>query len=238
MRPGSPPSAAWWCASTTTALQFPLHQDAVGDSGGERHPRHSGRRHPQADPLHPRRRQPARAHLTGADTPREEALERCATPAAPRRGSPGQLQKALVFPHRQPPLQRGGGGLRHQAQHRPLAERRGAAMSRWCPGTPPRTRSSPCSRTGCSSPTARATRRMWRRSSSWCAPCAGELPIFGICLGHQLISLAYGARTYKLKFGHRGGNHPVKNLDTGKIEITSQNHSYAVDAESLCRAPA
>lgn len=61
----------------------------------------------------------------------------------------------------------------------------------------------------------------------------GKYPIFGICLGHQMISLAYGARTYKMKFGHRGGNHPVKNLLTGKIEITSQNHSYAVDAESL-----
>ena len=61
----------------------------------------------------------------------------------------------------------------------------------------------------------------------------GKLPIFGICLGHQIISLAYGAKTYKLKFGHRGGNHPVKNLETGKLEITSQNHSYAVDAKSL-----
>ena len=61
----------------------------------------------------------------------------------------------------------------------------------------------------------------------------GKYPIFGICLGHQIISLAYGARTYKLKFGHRGGNHPVKNLLTGKIEITSQNHSYAVDWDSL-----
>lgn len=61
----------------------------------------------------------------------------------------------------------------------------------------------------------------------------GRIPIFGICLGHQMISLAYGARTFKLKFGHRGGNHPVKNLDTGRIEITSQNHSYAVDMESL-----
>lgn len=61
----------------------------------------------------------------------------------------------------------------------------------------------------------------------------GKYPIFGICLGHQLISLAYGAKTYKLKFGHRGGNHPVKNLKTGKIEITSQNHSYAVDENSL-----
>jgi len=61
----------------------------------------------------------------------------------------------------------------------------------------------------------------------------GRLPIFGICLGHQIISLAYGAETYKLKFGHRGGNHPVRNLQTGKIEITSQNHSYAVAGESL-----
>ncbi|MCI8611176.1 MAG: glutamine-hydrolyzing carbamoyl-phosphate synthase small subunit [Clostridiales bacterium] len=61
----------------------------------------------------------------------------------------------------------------------------------------------------------------------------GKYPIFGICLGHQIISLAYGARTYKLKFGHRGGNHPVRNLENGKIEITSQNHSYAVDAGSL-----
>lgn len=61
----------------------------------------------------------------------------------------------------------------------------------------------------------------------------GKYPIFGICLGHQMISLAYGAKTYKLKFGHRGGNHPVLNLKTDKIEITSQNHSYAVDEKSL-----
>ena len=61
----------------------------------------------------------------------------------------------------------------------------------------------------------------------------GKYPIFGICLGHQMIALAYGAKTYKLKFGHRGGNHPVKNLKTGKVEITSQNHSYAVDEASL-----
>ncbi len=65
----------------------------------------------------------------------------------------------------------------------------------------------------------------------------GFCPIFGICLGHQILSLAYGAETYKLKFGHRGGNHPVKDLSTGKIEITSQNHSYAVDESSLQNTP-
>lgn len=61
----------------------------------------------------------------------------------------------------------------------------------------------------------------------------GIYPMFGICLGHQLIGLACGAETYKLKFGHRGGNHPVKNLTNGRVEITSQNHSYAVNRDSL-----
>jgi carbamoyl-phosphate synthase small subunit len=65
---------------------------------------------------------------------------------------------------------------------------------------------------------------------------AGKVPTFGICLGHQLLGLAMGATTYKLKFGHRGGNQPVKNLDTGRVEITSQNHGFAIDKESLERA--
>jgi len=61
----------------------------------------------------------------------------------------------------------------------------------------------------------------------------GKKPIFGICLGHQILGLALGGRTFKLKFGHRGGNQPVKDLRTGKVEITAQNHGFCVDMESL-----
>jgi carbamoyl-phosphate synthase small subunit len=61
----------------------------------------------------------------------------------------------------------------------------------------------------------------------------GKVPVFGICLGHQIMSLALGARTFKLRFGHHGGNHPVRHEPTGRVEITSQNHNYAVDASSL-----
>ena len=61
----------------------------------------------------------------------------------------------------------------------------------------------------------------------------GKKPMFGICLGHQIMGLALGGRTFKLKFGHHGGNHPVMNIDTGRVEITSQNHGFAVDLDSL-----
>jgi carbamoyl-phosphate synthase small subunit len=61
----------------------------------------------------------------------------------------------------------------------------------------------------------------------------GRVPVFGICLGHQLTGLALGGKTYKLKFGHHGGNHPVKNNATGKVEITAHNHNFAVDPDSI-----
>ncbi len=65
------------------------------------------------------------------------------------------------------------------------------------------------------------------------AELTGQTPIFGICLGHQLLALACGARTFKLKFGHRGANQPILNIDTGRVEITAQNHGFAVDDETL-----
>jgi carbamoyl-phosphate synthase small subunit len=61
----------------------------------------------------------------------------------------------------------------------------------------------------------------------------GHVPVFGICLGHQLTGIALGGKTYKLKFGHHGGNHPVKNIITGKVEITAHNHNFAVDPDSI-----
>ncbi|HIN02870.1 MAG TPA: carbamoyl phosphate synthase small subunit, partial [Candidatus Marinimicrobia bacterium] len=61
----------------------------------------------------------------------------------------------------------------------------------------------------------------------------GKKPIFGICLGHQILALSLGAKTFKLKFGHRGINHPVKNLENGTVEITSQNHGFAVELDTL-----
>src|SRR5690606_30294338 len=65
------------------------------------------------------------------------------------------------------------------------------------------------------------------------ASLLGKVPMFGICLGHQIMGLAAGAKTFKLKFGHRGANQPVKDLATGKVEITSQNHGFAIDEATL-----
>jgi carbamoyl-phosphate synthase small subunit len=65
------------------------------------------------------------------------------------------------------------------------------------------------------------------------ANLCGKKPIFGICLGHQILSIVLGAKTHKMLYGHHGANHPVRDMTTGRVEITSQNHSFAVDAETL-----
>ena len=87
--------------------------------------------------------------------------------------------------------------------------------------------------TACFSPTGRGTPPRSPSMPSIIAELLGHVPVFGICLGHQLLAEAIGARTFKLPFGHHGGNHPVRRLDTGQVEITSQNHNYAVDGATL-----
>ena len=109
-----------------------------------------------------------------------------------------------------------------------------AAGSRWCRRRRRRPRSWRCGPTACSSPTGPATRSpATTRSPPPANASTAAVPTFGICLGHQIMALACGARTYKMKFGHHGANHPVKDLDSGRVSITSQNHGFAVDPKSL-----
>ena len=120
-------------------------------------------------------------------------------------------------------------GDRHR--HQGLDGARAArSAARACRCTPARARPRSCSPrtpTRSSSPTAPATRRRSPTSSRPCASSSGSKPVWGICLGHQLLCRAVGLETFKLPFGHRGANHPVKDLQTGRVEITSQNHGFA-----------
>ena len=105
---------------------------------------------------------------------------------------------------------------------------RGATLEIYPCTTPARRSCWRPTRTGSSSCPARVTRRRWTTSSRTIRTLLSTKPVFGICLGHQLLSRAAGLETFKLPFGHRGANHPVKDLRTGRIAITSQNHGFAV----------
>ena len=107
------------------------------------------------------------------------------------------------------------------------------APSPWCRPARRPTRCSRSSPTASSSPTARATRPPCPGPTAAVADLVGRVPVFGICLGHQILATALGGTTYKLPFGHHGANHPVQRLETGVVEITSQNHNYAVAAGSV-----
>ena len=123
---------------------------------------------------------------------------------------------------------------RHQA-HDPAPPQGGRLLRRGRPGRRPRPPT--CSAgtpTASSCRTAPVTRPRSHRRSKRSAGCVGTgVPLFGICLGHQILGLALGGRTVKLPFGHHGANHPVRHEPTGRVEITSQNHNYAVDADAL-----
>ena len=147
--------------------------------------------------------------MTGADFARE------VTPA--RAGHPRGRRAA-----------RGRDRHRHQGLDRAQPARRGVRLELHPCDMSRGGAAGAAARTPSSSPTAPATPRRSTTSSTRSAAWSGKVPVWGICLGHQLLCRAVGLETFKLPFGHRGANHPVKDLETGRIEITSQNHGFAV----------
>ena len=201
-------------------------------AGRGRHLRH---RHPRADPAPARARRDAGRHLLDRDRPRRAAR------AGPRLGRDGRrrARRARCRRGRPTSCRRSGREAVHRRRPRPRhqgddpapdgrARHRGARAAR-----PPRP-STTCSRpapTGCSTPTARATRpRPPRQVELLQDALADGIPYFGICFGNQLFGRALGFGTYKLKYGHRGINQPVMDRTTGKVEVTAHNHGFAVDA--------
>ena len=161
---------------------------------------------------------------------------RTSPPASPRR-SPTPGTRAAPTPgattgaarSESAALPRGGLRLGAEAGHAAAARRRGLPGHGGARAARPPPRRWRCGPTASSSPTARATRPRWSGARETVAALLGKVPVFGICLGHQILALAIGGSTYKLKFGHRGANQPVKDLATGKVDITAQNHGFAVD---------
>jgi hypothetical protein len=123
--------------------------------------------------------------------------------------------------------------LRRQEEHPAHDRRARLRASPWCRRKRPRPTCSSSSPTASSWPTAPATRSLATTPSAHVGTDRDRHPTFGICLGHQIMALASGAKTFKMKFGHHGANHPVKDLDNGRVSITSQNHGFAVDEKSL-----
>ena len=193
-----------------------------------RHPGDHRRRHARARAPHPRQGRDARRHLPRAMWPRREARERIAaepsmTGATSRARSPRPSRSSSS----------GDGPARDRDRHRHQGlDRAQPARARRAPRAAPvhdHGRGAARARPRRGLPRQRPRRpggaRLHRRHG---AGLVGKMPVFGICLGHQLLCRAVGLETFKLPFGHRGANHPVKDLETGRIEITSQNHGFAV----------
>ncbi len=141
---------------------------------------------------------------------------------------------AMSISAAQAPLSRGRLRLRRQAQHPAHAGRARLPPDRGAGADPGRARCWHCSPMASSCPTAPAIRSpAITRSAAIRELLETGIPVFGICLGHQLLGLASGAKTVKMKFGHHGANHPVQDLDSGRVMISSQNHGFAVDEATL-----
>ena len=190
------------------------------------------------------------AGITGIDTRRltrhirQAGAMPCALGTAPEsvlleaaRREPGtegvdlvsEVTTTVVLPRRiQRPASSTSSPTTSGSRRRSCATSCASPRSKSCPPRRRRAKCLPASRTACSSRTARGTRPRSATSSSEVGKLVGEVPVFGICLGHQLLAAALGGQTFKMSFGHHGGNHPVKRLETGTVEITSQNHGYAV----------
>ena len=197
---------------------------------------HHRRRHARARPPHPRRGRDARRDLPGGDGARPRrasAIARRADDGRPRpraRGDARASRGSIAGDGDGPRIVALDTGIKRSIIRNFIAARRDARAVPVHDARP--TSCSPATRTGSSSCPAPATRRRSTTSSTRSARCSARKPVFGICLGHQLLSRAAGLETFKLPFGHRGANHPVKDLRTGRIAITSQNHGFAVAGEA------